>query len=212
MSDRDFNTFEMYKLAIEGRNEHYKNYNAWVNLYSIFTGALFVGYYSVLDKNNSFISLIIAIAGLVASLCWYLSVMGYYSWMVSWISVVQDYEERLNNEALPSGNIKESKYVYSVHIDKHKKYDYVSTQKVTKFFVRFLSLLWNVIIFKTLWDCKYGFLKDFCISCLECQMISKLISFAIMLILILLEFAFIKLFRVTHFLSYVNKMKRSIYE
>lgn len=28
--------FEMYKIAIEGRNEHYKNYNVWVGLYVYF--------------------------------------------------------------------------------------------------------------------------------------------------------------------------------
>ncbi len=39
--------FKYYEKAIEGRNFHYQNYNTWANYYSIFTGALFVGFYKI---------------------------------------------------------------------------------------------------------------------------------------------------------------------
>ena len=44
--------FMMYEKAVEGRNQHYQNYNTWTNLYAIFTGALFVAYYNVYDSSS----------------------------------------------------------------------------------------------------------------------------------------------------------------
>ena len=41
--------FNFYEKAIEGRNFHYQNYNTWANYYAIFTGALFIAYYTMLS-------------------------------------------------------------------------------------------------------------------------------------------------------------------
>lgn len=80
--------FRYYEKAIEGRNFHYQNYNTWVNYYAIFTGALFIGYYSIIDKGNEFCSFLIVLLGYITSLCWHLTVKGHYHWMLSWIKVV----------------------------------------------------------------------------------------------------------------------------
>ena len=46
--EKEFNTlFKYYEKAIEGRNFHYQNYNTWANYYSIFTGALFIAFYTL---------------------------------------------------------------------------------------------------------------------------------------------------------------------
>lgn len=45
--------FKYYEKAIEGRNLHYQNYNSWVNLYSFFTGAIFIAYHNF--RKNKFI-------------------------------------------------------------------------------------------------------------------------------------------------------------
>ncbi len=49
--------FKYYEKAIEGRNFHYHNYNTWANYYSIFTGALFVGFYQVNNASTEMLFL-----------------------------------------------------------------------------------------------------------------------------------------------------------
>ena len=88
--------FKYYEKAIEGRNFHYQNYNTWVNYYSIFNGALFVGYYSLLQKETSILLALIALLGFISAICWHSTVKGHYIWMISWINIVHNYEEELN--------------------------------------------------------------------------------------------------------------------
>lgn len=96
--------FSFYEKAIEGRNSHYSNYNTWANYYAIFNGALFVGYYNVIKEPTSkeliWLSLIIVFVGLFTSICWHQTVKGHYHWMLSWIKIVQKYEEELANKEL----------------------------------------------------------------------------------------------------------------
>lgn len=87
--------FRYYEKAIEGRNFHYQNYNTWVNYYAIFTGALFVGYYTIIDKCNGPFSCLIVVLGCITSVAWNLTVKGHYHWMLSWIEIVQSYEAEL---------------------------------------------------------------------------------------------------------------------
>lgn len=61
--------FRYYEKAIEGRNFHYQNYNAWVNLYAIFTGALFVGFYTLPEEQGIGIKLLVILLGLITSIC-----------------------------------------------------------------------------------------------------------------------------------------------
>lgn len=126
--------FQFYEKAIEGRNFHYQNYNQWVNLYAIFTGAIFVGYYSVCGL----LQLLLAFLGIVTSICWLNSVRGYYHWMLSWIKVVQEYENKL--QTLGS-NI--TYRVYSVHkqIDSNN----ISSQKIMKIFICFIIISWSIL-------------------------------------------------------------------
>ena len=86
--------FKYYEKAIEGRNFHYQNYNTWVNYYSIFNGALFIGYYSL--KDGDLLKTIIVLLGFVTAICWHLTVKGHYNWMISWINIVHEYENKLS--------------------------------------------------------------------------------------------------------------------
>lgn len=82
--EKEFNIlFKYYEKAIEGRNFHYQNYNTWANYYSIFTGALFIAFYTLEHEKFLFLKILIMLVGLVTSICWNLTVKGHYHWMLS---------------------------------------------------------------------------------------------------------------------------------
>lgn len=138
--------FRYYEKAIEGRNEHYHNYNSWVNLYAIFTGAIFIGFYNV--KENFYLQLILSLVGIITSVCWLNSVRGFYHWINSWIIVLHKYEQELN-KLTSSENLFS---VYNVHknILETKHQNNLSTQKITVFFVICIVIGWNLIFSKVL--------------------------------------------------------------
>lgn len=159
--------WHFYEKAIEGRNNHYSQYIKFMNLYAVFTGAFFVAYYNIFDKENvekSWFALIIALLGLGTSLLWLCSVKGYYAWIINWIAVVQHYEDLLNE----GKNIKNSCFVYRLFYDIENNRDakgcYLlgvsrfSTQKLTMLFVELIIMGWAVILCMTV----YEFIKDEC--------------------------------------------------
>lgn len=147
--EKEFNTlFKYYEKAIEGRNFHYKNYNTWANYYSIFTGALFIAFYTLEKENKDFLFLkiLIMLVGLVTSICWNLTVKGHYHWMLSWISVVQDYEKKIAK--FLKNNKNQKLYVYSVYLNKGENFlnKNISSQKLTSKFTFFISLAWALLL------------------------------------------------------------------
>ena len=123
----------LYEKAIEGRQHHQENFNHWMSMYSIFNGALFVGYYSIVDKNTLFAFLIL-IVGCTAGWSWFFSAKGFYDWILSWIKVVKKREEKLESDG--------KKYVvFRAYIGKKT----ISTQKITKFFSCIVALAWTVL-------------------------------------------------------------------
>lgn len=136
--------FKYYEKAIEGRNFHYQNYNTWVNYYSIFNGALFVGYYSLLQEKSSFLLFFITLLGFISAFCWHSTVKGHYIWMISWINVVHDYEEKLNKISTND----EKYYVYSVYTRPKKDFymKNISTQKMTSAFTFIVCIAWGILI------------------------------------------------------------------
>lgn len=164
--EKEFNIlFKYYEKAIEGRNFHYQNYNTWANYYSIFTGALFIAFYTLENEKFLFLKILIMLVGLVTSICWNLTVKGHYHWMISWISVVQDYEKKLA-ELLKQTKGQEL-YVYSVYINKGETClnKNVSSQKLTAKFTFFISFAWYLLLTINLFSL---FEKTLCIkaSCL----------------------------------------------
>ena len=136
--------FKYYEKAIEGRNFHYQNYNTWVNYYSIFNGALFVGYYSLLQEKSSFLLFFITLLGFISAFCWHSTVKGHYIWMISWINIVHDYEEELKKISTND----EKYYVYSVYTRPKKDFymKNISTQKMTSTFTFIVCIAWGILI------------------------------------------------------------------
>lgn len=202
-SQKEFDRcFRYYEKAIEGRNFHYQNYNAWVNLYAIFTGALFVGFYTLPEEQGIGIKLLVILLGLITSFCWHFSVKGYYHWMKSWISVVHSYEERLAEISRKLHN--KPYYVYAVYQNKQEKYfdKNISTQKVTLRFTLFVVLGWGVLLVYTcLGTYLDAFFKTIISSC--CCMICICVVVGALILLIAVW--------MNNLNSNVEKMKTDIY-
>lgn len=197
----DLFLFKMYEKAIEGRNFHYSSYNHWVNLYAIFTGAIFVGFYQTYNSNR-IISVLCAVCGIAGTLCWLISVSGYYDWMKSWIKIVHKYEERLN-EPLKKD---ERRYVFSVYLGKEEEKKHYSTQKTTRLFIKILLVAWHILF------C-YSLFKSF--SCIQlfyffypCVFLIKLLVMTLFLVILICVERCI--YRSEKFLSDIKKMAISI--
>ncbi|MBD5440231.1 MAG: hypothetical protein HDR33_04325 [Treponema sp.] len=187
--------FKYYEKAIEGRNFHYQNYNTWANYYSIFTGALFIGYYTVLnlkDCNTTFFKFLIILIGLMTSICWNLTVRGHYHWMLSWIKIVQDYEKKLANFLKKNGM--QGYFVYSVYAERcengfHKN---ISSQKLTSRFTFSVSIAWAFLLVSPVYDflCNFKAILNFCCVsycfCIVSVLISSVVTFLLYLIIYLI--------------------------
>lgn len=93
-----------YGKAIDAYNKHRRSYQAWVNLYAIFTGASFIALYSTItwdSDDRHWFTILISLLGLFASICWLASVVGHYAWMKSWIEVVKVLGKELFSEEIP---------------------------------------------------------------------------------------------------------------
>lgn len=129
---------EAYDKAIEAYQFHIERYNIWMNYYSVFVGALFIALYSVMDKSSCFnvLKSVITLMGEIASICWLLSFRGYYSWLKSWIAVIQFYEKRVTQP--------DSRVYLLIKKEEINKYGY-STQKVTLCFIYMTLIAWVAI-------------------------------------------------------------------
>ncbi len=139
--DENENIKFLYEKAIEGREHHQQNYNHWMNMYAIFNGAIFIGFYSLQGKVDVyFIKLLLLFIGFVAGCFWHFSVRGFYRWILSWIGVVSFYEHKLAQEM--------GVYRIFIHFDKEKRFLYspFSTQKLTRLFSLLIAIAWGVLI------------------------------------------------------------------
>lgn len=110
MSEREkISMKERYKIAIEERARHQQNFNHWMNMYAIFNGALFVGYYSLDSAKGGLLRLAVLLLGCVSGWFWHFSACGFYDWIVSWIKVVQHYERLAAEEGLKNKETEEDK-------------------------------------------------------------------------------------------------------
>ena len=141
------NGFRFYEKEIEARNLQYQNYNTWANYYALFTGALFVGYYTTLSKCDgpSLFSLLIVLVGLATSICWNLTVKGHYHWMLSYIKVLHNYEKELA-AILKERKLKDWR-AYSIFLEPKEDSSHanISSQKMTARFTLIISIVWCVL-------------------------------------------------------------------
>lgn len=129
-----------YEKAIQGLEFHTSRFNTWMNLYAIFVGAFFIAYYNISEKDNfNFVSIVIIMGGFLATVCWLCSLLGYYSWLLSWTKIILFHEDNLVGE-------NKSHRVYSMIEKTYLTKTGFSTQKITKVFISIVLILWLCIL------------------------------------------------------------------
>lgn len=140
-----------YEKAIEGRFQHMSQFNYWMNMFAIFNGALFVGYYNVVkectcEKVNPccatfILTSVILLLGVISSWLWYFSVRGFYRWNISWINIVKKFEK----EELVDKHVYRA-FAYPKDLENNKfATTPFSTQKLAKAFVFCVAIAWSLI-------------------------------------------------------------------
>lgn len=160
----------LYEKAIEGRQHHQGNFNHWMNMYAIFNGALFAGYYTMSNNTEAIFKVLIVFLGCAAGWAWHFSSKGFYDWILSWINVVKKQEEKLDTLFAQNGNA----VVYRYYTGKKT----TSTQKVTKLFSLLAALAWSVLFSDNASKLLVG---HFCVS--EHKLVFAVLSFGIILLL-----------------------------
>ena len=88
---------EQYHFLINARNFHYDNFNKWMTFFYVAVGAIFFGYYSIIEKTGlNFEKIIILSIGLLVSIFWHWSCKGYYYWITNFIELIKHYEKRFH--------------------------------------------------------------------------------------------------------------------
>jgi len=156
---------ERYKLIFEHFKLMEQRYHTWMNYYSLFNGALLVAYCTILVSTGEVVEtgntvtqdsystvahifrlsctyweflFLIAVLGIVASVCWLLSIIGHVHWLESW------------RHALKSNGYRFDWAVYGVapemrHTDSHGFHyasGFFSTAKITRIFVWAVIVAW----------------------------------------------------------------------
>lgn len=140
-----------YEKAIEGRFQHMNQFNYWMNMFAIFNGALFVGYYNVVKEckctgaipcDTGFVlSSVILLLGVVSAWLLFFSACGFYRWNISWINLVKKFEK----EELVDNHVYRA-FAYPKKLE-NKKFTTrpFSTQKLAKAFVLCIAIAWTLI-------------------------------------------------------------------
>lgn len=155
-----------YEKAIEAYWKHVDRYHTWMNYYSLFNGALFVGFCTFLtattrvkqdgdvfylSNNYTCYVVFICLVGLIASICWRYSLLGHQAWERNWMNIIEYYEDSSNFvysllitnandiEGL-NGSSKEHK------LKKDERFKAFSTHKVTLLFIGSVIVSWVLIL------------------------------------------------------------------
>lgn len=153
-----------YEKAIDAYQFIVLRYHTWMNYYSVFVGAFFVALQSTWSDNlvglcNSnglsdqrayFFPLLIAILGWGTSVCWLASLIGHSTWMNSYISILKKLEQKYLPEDLYVYSYIREKDWAEMHENPCRKEiyarGYISTQKVTQWFVIVVLYCWQLVI------------------------------------------------------------------
>ena len=141
-----------YEKAIEGYQSHWEHYNHWMNMYAIFNGALFVGFYTLEKKSDFILRMAILLLGCIYSWFWFFSARGFYRWLISWINVVKKQEKILENSLQKETDNKvvdvDTKIYRAFILGKDSnffEYQPFSTQKLTQWFSASVAVCWTFI-------------------------------------------------------------------
>ena len=142
---KNIGNIDQYQLLINARNFHYDNFNKWMTFFYVAVGAIFVGYYSIIEKTElDFEKIIILSIGLLVSIFWHWSCKGYYYWITNFIQLIQLYEEKMPP----------IKRVYFCMANKKSNNKYynpvsganISTSKITLLFSFIVTFSWSLLL------------------------------------------------------------------
>ena len=182
---------DRYELLIKARNFHYENYNKWMTYFYVIIGAIFLGLFNIVSKNERYldcykneITLICAL-GFIVSLCWYLANKGYYYWNINFINLVNHYEKNIFK-------FEENERVYFTFANKNVQNNYlspihganISTSKISIFLSYIFTFCWGYSVF-------YILLFNYFLSYWIC-IICCLISFFTIVVLSILAGKYLK--------------------
>lgn len=166
-----------YEKAIEGRNTHMNYFKSWVNLFAIFNGALFAGYYNIAKEfkpENTVLSMTVLVLGAISAWLWYFSMLGFAKWNLSWLYLVKMFEKDELGD----------KKVYRAFIYPKSKKDKkfikrpFSTQTLATIFVICIAIAWSIITI-------YETVKNFAIAnCILTKIFIDLLPFIALILLI----------------------------
>lgn len=138
-----------------------QRYHTWMNYYSLFNGALLVAYCTILvstgnvvekvicdektcyDLNCTYWGFLVLIAclGVVASYCWYLSMIGHNKWLGNWRSKLQEEEPKIMKN-ISGDNLKLKRFC-----GRNILPGFYSTAKITKVFIFVVMIAWGTVLF-----------------------------------------------------------------
>lgn len=195
----------LYQQAINGYQFHVNRYHTWMNYYSIFTGALFVGFCSLktatteisktcsqavsqcgcmnnkvlyeLTNDYDPLIIVICILGFISSICWLLSLCGHEKWEYNWIKNIEYYEDKENDEGAENDRSYNSLELYKVINGDKSKFKAFSTHTITKIFISYVIVGWVFCFALTICG------KNYCYSTM-CCLISSILVFIIPMIVI----------------------------
>tara|TARA_A100000171_G_C2137837_1_gene151850 strand:+ start:2806 stop:3468 length:663 start_codon:yes stop_codon:yes gene_type:complete len=139
--------FERYKMIVAARNFHYENFNKWMTYFYVATGAIFVGYITLITnsatKDLHNIQTAVLVLGYISGLVLYWSSKGYYFWNINFIMLVNHYEKDLLKWDSDTS-------IYSVLANKKVQNNYwspvsganISTSKIAILFAFLISIGW----------------------------------------------------------------------
>ena len=136
-----------YEQAIKAYQFQVTRYNTWMNYYALFVGALFVGFYMIVCYSENICIIcpkhllaFIAMLGIITSACWMASLIGNCAWMNNYIKVVKEREKELLGQTSFV-----YQYLIGVRGNKHYYSGFISTQKITQWFVGAVLAAWIYI-------------------------------------------------------------------
>lgn len=144
-----------YEQSVKAYQFQVTRYNTWMNYYALFVGALFVAFYNVPTAGSDIqcLPIIISLLGIVASICWMASLIGNCAWMNNYIQTVKENERiffeepvQQNDENLTNPDLSVYRHIHQgEQIPKVYYKEFISTQKMTQWFVGAVLAVWIYI-------------------------------------------------------------------
>ena len=165
-----------YEKAIEAYWKHVDRYHTWMNYYSLFNGALFVGFCTLLTattkinfntdsidliNNYDYYTILICIIGVIASICWRLSLSGHMKWEKNWMNIIELYEQsRFGIYTIINMNVSDMEKLTNSfrnhQLSNDERIKAFSTHFITSIFIESIILGWLLYLFIFLYNIDFA--------------------------------------------------------